>query len=707
MTSSEKFPAGKTKNRIYIPFALLILVSCSLFYSFCKGTEKDALIMQRVVQLSEANHFSPPELDNDFSEKVFNAYLKRIDPRKQYFTRGDIAQLLPYKYEIDDQIKRNSFQLFDLAVKLYDARIAEIEGYYRELLSQPFDFTKEETFEMDADKLEWTANNTELKERWRSFFKYQALVRLSDMLKAQEKETDTSKHKTQEAREAEARERLLKSYSDVFLNLKKQKQESKFSDYLNAIVSVFDPHTMYNTPTDKENFDIRMSGQFEGIGAQLQASDGYAKVVMLLPGSPSWLQGDLKVNDLITKVRQENEQEPVDIFGMLLDDAVKLIRGKQGTRVTLTVKRSDGSIHDITITRDVVIDETTYAKSAILTDPSTGIRVGLIDLPSFYVDFKNTLTGRSSSEDVAKEIEKLKKENVQGIILDFRQNTGGSLPDAIRMAGLFIGTGPILQVKSNIGPPREYADTDPTVQYDGPLAVLVSSLSASASEIVAAALQDYQRAVIIGGPSTFGKGTVQMVVDLDEYVPINLQGMKPLGSLFLTIQKYYRINGGATQLKGVTPDIILPDLFSAYKIGERYEENCLPWTTVDPAAYTVWKNPVPVERLRKKSRERTSKNEVIQFMSEEIAVLEKQMDETKVSLNLATYQQEEKKRSKDSQRFEEMDKKLTGLQVSALLADQEFMKGDTARIALSEKWMDRLKKDVYFKEAAHIIGDMR
>ena len=707
MKSTQKSFFSKARFGLFIPAILLLLVSTSLFYSFNKRSEKNDLILQMVMKLIESNHFSPVKINDQFSEKVFDAYLKKLDPYKWFLTKEDVKQMEVYKFQIGNQIKNNTYELYDLAVKLMDKRITEVQGYYREILSQPFDYTVNETWEADQEKRDWPSNSAELKESWRKELKYMVLIQMANTLRAQEKETDSLKIKTQETIESEARQRVLKSRNDIFMNnLTQQKPEGKFSLYVNAITAVFDPHTEYRTPADKAQFDIRMSGQFEGIGALLQASDGYAKVTSLVPGSPSWLQGELKVNDLIMKVKQENEVDPVDIFGMSLDDAVKLIRGKKDTKVTLTVRRVDGSMHEITITRDVVIDEETYAKSAILIDPDTKTKVGFIDLPSFYVDFKRTATGRASSDDVAKEIEKLKKEGVQGIILDLRTNGGGSLGDAIKMAGLFIESGPIVQVKSQIGMPRVYSDPDPKVQYEGPFVILVNSISASASEIMSAALQDYQRAVIIGSPSTFGKGTVQEVIDLDDYLPNGMANLKPMGSLYLTIQKYYRINGGSVQLKGVETDIVLPDLFSEMKVGERYEDNYLPWTTVSPAKYQVWKKPVPITALKKKSLERTSKSEGFKLLNEQVDFVKQQREKTLLSLNLETYQQEENQRREENKRFEEISKLSTPLMITALNADIDEKK-DTATIARSEKWIKDLNKDIYLEEAVKVIGDMK
>ena len=708
MKSSEKSSFRKTGIRTSLVAIVVLFVSTSLIYSFYKrSTEKNDLILHMVMQIVQEGHFEPAKINDQFSEKVFDAYLKKLDPYKWFLTKEDIRQMEVYKRQIDDQIRNNTLPLYDLAVKLMDNRILEVQGYYREILAEPFDFTADETWEADQDKRDFPANSTELKEYWRKELKYRTLIQMASSLRTQEKETDPLKIKTQETIESEVRQRVLKSFNDMFMNnLIQQKPEGKFSLYVNAITAVFDPHTEYKTLSEKDRFNMFISGQFEGIGATLTFSDGYAKVFSLVPGSPSWMQGELKVNDLITKVKQENEPEPVDIYGMNLDDAVQLIRGKKGTKVTLTVRRGDGTYHEITITRDVVIIEETYAKSAIFTDPATKTKVGYIDLPSFYVDFKKSATGRASSDDIAKEIEKLKKENVQGVILDLRSNTGGSLGDAIRMGGLFVGSGPIVQVKSNIGMPRVYANPDLSVQYDGPFVILVSSISASASEILAAAMQDYQRAVIMGAPCTFGKGTVQEPIDLDDYLPASMSNFKPLGALHLTIQKFYRINGGSTQLKGVASDIELPDIYSEMKFGERYEDHCLPWTTVPAAKYEVWKKPA-IAMLQKKSKERTSKSEGFKFMNEQVALVKQQRDKTLLSLNLKIYQQEEEKRREENKRFEEISKLSTPLNIAALKVDIAEMKGDTAKIARSDKWLEDLNKDIFLEEAVKVIGDMR
>ncbi|MDR1668225.1 MAG: carboxy terminal-processing peptidase [Bacteroidales bacterium] len=711
MKSINNLVSSIAKRRVIVPFALLFLLSSIpfFFYSFSSHTDKNELILQMNIQLLKMQHFSPPEIDDPFSEKAFNAYLKVLDPFKQYLTQEDIAEMEKYKWLIDDQINNNTYELYDLSVILWNKRFAETQAFYREILEHAFDFTQEESYEADADKSEWALGSAELKEIWRKELKYRTLLNLSGMMKLREDAADSTK-KSFEEMEVEARKKVLKSYDDMFRYRQQLKEEDRFSIYVNAIASVFDPHTQYQTPSNKANFDIQMSGQFEGIGATLQVSDGYAKVMDIIPGSASWMQGELKINDLIMRVRQEHEAEAVNIYGMLLDDAVKMIRGKKGTKVTLTVKRIDGSVHDITITRDVVIVEETYAKSAVMTNATGNIRVGYIYLPSFYVDFKHTPTGRSSSEDVAKEVEKLKNEKIQGLILDLRSNGGGSLPDAIRMSGLFVGNGPIVQTKESHGLPRVMQSVgNSAAAYDGPLVILVNSISASASEILAAAMQDYRRAVIIGGPGTYGKGTVQTLADLDGLLSSSsgLSRYKPLGSLKLTIQKFYRINGGSTQLKGVTPDIVLPDIYSELGVGERFEDNSLSWSSVQPAKYNVWKNPVPVNHLQQKSRERTSKSNEFQMLNEQIVTMKRLKNESLLSLNLEKFQQTEAQRNAENKLFDEFNKKENHLAIEAPTEDKARLAGDSIKINRSQKWIAGLKKDIFLEEAVAVIGDLK
>lgn len=727
---------NKSIKRFSILLTGVILAVILASYTFCNRENKDQVLVQLVTQTLTMAHFSPMDINDAFSEKVFNLYIKHLDFNKRFFTKGDLKGLEVYKTKIDDQIASKSVEFYAVTNELFDKSLVKVQGYYTTILAQPFDLNENESFETDPDKSEFTQNDAALKEAWRKALKYQVVARVSDMMETQNKsksiakrkslsdidllgngnsdlppvkdldsenktKSDTVKKKTIAEMEIEARGKVLKVHNDWFKRLKQTPDVDRFGIFLNAITGIYDPHTQYLPPQDEETFKLSMSGQLQGIGAQLQESDGLTKVVDIVPGSASWLQGDLKKGDFILKVAQE-KQEPVDIFDMRIEDVVKLVRGKKGTKVTLTVKKIDKTIKDITITRDIVIIAETYAKSAILEGPNG--KVGYIYLPKFYANFDQTETGRSCSEDVAQEIEKLKNEAVNGIILDLRNNGGGSLGDAVKMGGLFINRGPIVQVKTKNGNAKILEDFDPTVQYGGPLIIMVNNFSASASEILAAAMQDYKRAIIMGSPSTFGKGTVQTQMELDDYVSASYQNLKPLGSLLVTIQKFYRINGGATQLKGVTPDIILPDAYSELELGEREQDYCMPWTKINAAIYKPWTGLTNLETVVQKENASLITNADFKVIKEQALQFKKQHNETLVSLNIQKYDKRENEVMTRGIKYETLEKKSNGLKIRTLLVDDQAAKGDTAILARTNNWVKDLGKDLYLKEAVQVVG---
>jgi carboxyl-terminal processing protease len=449
-----------------------------------------------------------------------------------------------------------------------------------------------------------------------------------------------------------------------------------------------------------------MSGRLEGIGATLQEKDGYIKVTEIVTGSPSWRQGELQAGDIIMKVAQ-GDAEAVDIVDMRLDKAVQLIRGPKGTEVRLTLKKVTGEIKTISIIRDIVVLEETYAKSAVITRESDGSRVGYIFLPKFYADFSNS-GGRNCSDDVAKEVEKLKKEKVDAIVLDLRNNSGGSLNDVVKMTGLFIERGPIVQVKSRGQEPYVLEDRDSRVQYDGPLVVMVNSGSASASEILAAAIQDYHRGVIMGTP-TYGKGTVQRFFDLDQMAPAGAEAdaMKPLGSVKLTTQKFYRINGGTTQLEGVTPDVLIPDPYTYLDRGEEEQDYPMPWDEIKPVPYSTWLyGTSDIKGLAANSYARIAKDECFKTIDENAKWLKSQQDHTTFSLQLDTFRAEEEKEKKEGERFKDIQKEIPGFAALLLAEDKAAVAADTARMARSDEWLKNLRKDHYLLEAVNIVKDM-
>lgn len=701
----------KIRNRIFLPVLALLLGIVLVSYTHCNREGKDEVLIQLVLKALDYGHYMPQEINNNFSENVFSSFIDNLDYGKRFFTARDMEKLSAFKQHIDDEVLNGQFNFFHTAVKIYRERVKQAESQFKEILSKPVDIEKNDTFETDAEKAVFALNDSMLKSSWEQALRYQIVSKIYETQTAQnaaKEKSDTVTLKTVEQLEAEARKDVAKLYSDYFTRLVQQNDNDMFALYLNSITAVYDPHTQYLPVKEKEDFDITMSGQFEGIGATLQASENYVKVVDIVPGSPSWLQGDLKVNDLIMKVRQENAAEPVDLYGMRIDDAVKLIRGKKSSKVTLSVRHIDGSAEDITITRGVVVIEETYAKSAILIDSLSKARVGYINLPKFYADMNNSGSGRFSASDVAAEIEKLRSENISGLILDLRNNGGGSLPDAVQMAGLFIESGPIVQVHSRDGRSRVLSDTDPAVRYDGSMVVMINPLSASASEIVAAALQDYKRAVVVGSPSSFGKGTVQTIMDLDEMIRLTNAGTeKPnLGSLFLTIQKFFRINGGSTQLMGVKSDVVLPDLYSVMDIGEKTEDFPLAWTEIKPANYKIWPKQDLVQKAIERARERVAASSDFALLREELQEVKAQRDLSKVSLNYSQYVEREQERKKISERFEKINSRQNSLDIRVLAKDQAAP-SDSVQEQRNKRWINSIKKDIYLEEAVRIALDMK
>ncbi|HEX8548577.1 MAG TPA: carboxy terminal-processing peptidase [Cytophagaceae bacterium] len=692
-------------NKIFKHCLIAILFIACSSSAPTTDEEKDKVLMSIMLHSLNSGHFHPKEINNDFSKKAFDLYLKSLDVNKKFLVQSDIEKFKKFETEIDNEINAGTFQFFDLSMQVLDERVKEAESYYKEILSKPFNFSIQELVELDGDKLPFAKDKNDLKENWRKYLKYQTLIRLDELMdvqeKAREKKDTVIKVKTFAVMEQEAREKVLKSQNDWFHRLKQLDKNDRLSQYINSIVSTYDPHTNYFPPKEKENFDIALSGQLEGIGATLQEKDGYIKVLNIVPGSASWKQGQLKVGDVILKVGQAG-QEPVDIVDMRIDDAVKLIRGKKGSEVRLTVKKIDASIVIIPIIRDIVVLEETYAKSAVLDN---GKKVGYIKLPQFYADF-NGKGGRSSAEDVRKEIAKLQEDNVQGLILDLRNNGGGSLQDAVTMGGLFINRGPIVQIKSGRGAPNVLEDIDPAVQYNGPLVILVNEFSASASEILAAAIQDYKRGVIVGS-NTFGKGTVQRLIDLDEYLPENFEKAKPLGAVKLTTQKFYRVNGGATQLKGVAPDVTLPDSYTYLEMGEKELEYPMPWDEISAAKYQSSDRIKNIEEIKKNSKLRIASNSAFQLEDENGKRLKAQSGKSSFQLNLEKFREEQHKIQKEAKKFENVFKEIPGLNVQSTISDAKNMPKDTAQVESLKAWQKNIKKDPYIFESMAILKEMK
>jgi carboxyl-terminal processing protease len=718
------------KQKIIVLLSLAIVIGLGIIFTGSyvdantqEGVEvpKERLISQIIHTGLERWHYSGMKIDDNFSMKAFPEFLELLDPSKRFLLKSDIETLRKYKSKIDDQLEAGSTEMMKLATQLMEQRIRQVMDFYRELLEKPFDFTKEEYLEGDPDKFEYCANLEELKEYWRKTLKYRVLLRYITLLQVndpgpgnetEKKARDQRKTagKSEKELEQEARQSVAKSFKSMFNRLLQGNKNDSLSRYLNSLVQVYDPHTSYFVPVDKETFDMQMSGSFEGIGALLSNEDEYVKVASIVPGGPSWRGKQLQAGDLILKVAQ-GDREPVDIIGMRTVDAVKLIRGKKGTRVRLTVKKPDGQIVEIPIMRDVVILEDTFARSAILLHKETRRRFGYIHLPGFYDDF-STEGGRNSSDDVKKEIEKLKLKKVDGIILDLRNNTGGALRDAVRMSGLFIPKGPIVQVKDKQAEVRALKDYDPDVSYNGPLVVLINRLSASASEILAAALQDYNRAIIVGGAHSYGKGTVQAMVNLDNIVSGHhrrepRQRYDSYGALTITIQKFYRINGMAIQLRGVTPDIVLPDRTDFLEIGEEHLDFSLKWDVIPPANYEKWKPIPPVSKeLVERSKDRLQKQPGFQQLKQYIEKLKQMREVTRQSLKLTDMMKRQEEIKLEREKLEKSQQDLANIMV---VPSAEMEKKETKLDKINEEqqkeWFKELNKDLYLGEAVEILND--
>jgi carboxyl-terminal processing protease len=663
-------------------------------------SSKNQVIQQTIMQVLKDGHYSPKEIDDDFSKRVFSKYMEMTDFGKLFFIQSDIDEFKNFETKIDNEIMDGSTKLYDLVSTRIVQRMKEAETYYKEALEKPLTFNDNDEIELDGKKLNWCNDQAELKARWMKSIKYRTLARYTE-LKEQQKVTKDKKEKEKSDAQLEidSRENVKKSMVFYFKRINKISDSDRFATYVNSICHVVDPHTDFFPPKDKQRFDEEMSGSFFGIGAQLQSEEGSCKIKQVITGTPAWKDGRMKVEDIILKVAQGDE-EPVDIAGWDIEDIVQIIRGKEGSEVRLTVKHLAGNQEVISLRRGKVETESTFAKSAIIKN--NGVSIGYILLPEFYAAF-NDRNGRRCAEDMAKEIEKLKAENVNGIIVDLRNNGGGSLTDVVEIGGMFIDKGPIVQVKSRDAMAQSLNDKAPGLLYDGPLAILINQGSASASEILAAAMQDYKRAIIIGSTS-FGKGTVQRVFGLEDFYR-GEENLKPQGSIKLTLQKFYRVNGGSTQLKGVTPDIKLPDAFELIDIGERKDDNSLAWDQVAKADYKPYKQSVDFGKLVELSNKRTANNESFKIISQNAARMKQQYDENKYSLNLVKYQEQIKEAKDLSKKLEELDKVKTTTTVLNLKSDKTSIQKDTVSIRRNEEWVKALKKDAYISEATNVILD--
>jgi carboxyl-terminal processing protease len=686
---------------------ITLILFAGLFLGFQNKSEpdpeKDKILLSLIRYALQKGHYQPKKINDEFSEKVFNEFIKAADPTKRFFYKKDIEEFSQYKYLIDDQIKNEELTFFNMVYNRYEQRLKDVEAYYKEILANPFDFSRKDTFSVDYDKKDFAGNENEMITIWHNQLKVSTLSRLYDKESFQEKQLKNDENypvKSYKKLEAEARKGTKKSLDDFYDFMDDLEEDDWFSIFINSITLGFDPHTSYFAPKDKKRFDISMAGKLEGIGARLRKKEEYTTVEELISGGPAWRGGELEVGDAILKVAQ-GDGEPIDIIGMRLDDAIEFIKGKKGTEVRLTVLKLDGSIKVISIIRDIVEIEETFVKSSVVKKDNRYF--GIINLPKFYIDF-NEKNFRNSATDMEKEIKRLKdEENVEGILIDLRNNGGGSLKTAIEIAGLFIKDGPVVQVKYRGEKPIVKSDKDKKVQWSGPLVILVNELSASASEIFAAAMQDYNRAVIIGSKQTFGKGTVQNLLPLNNYYNYP----KDLGALKMTIQKFYRVNGGSTQLEGVKSEIAMPDRYTYLDIGERDEKNPLPWDKVEPAKYMpldVYENFTTVIN---NSKERIFNNPQFKLIDENAKWLKKGRDDKKIYLAYEDYKNDILRRERESKKFESIKNYQTELNFVSPKYELPKMDADSIYAKKREIWHKNLKKDIYVEEALTVLSELK
>ncbi len=708
------------KNRpslLYGLFFFAFLLFSSLDAGLANGVATVDMGRNRMIGLMIGKqlpgmHFSDKGMDDSLSRAAFDLYLKQLDFQKRFLLQEDVDTLNRYATLIDDELLRGNMVLVQQGYELLNIRVQQVEKMVAEILAAGIDVNQPVSLETDPLKLTYAANLEELRGYWRKMLQEQIISRYLESLADQEKEKEK---KDGSVLWKEAKERVAKQNREFFHRLHQETVQDHYDRYFDAVARAFDPHTDYLQPDNKEDFDIHMRGSLEGIGAVLREEDGYIKVVSIIPGSASARSGELEAEDTILEVAQKNG-DPVEITDMRLRDAVRLIRGAKGTEVRLTVKKPDGVKAVISLVRDVVQIEETFVKSTTL-DGLAGDKIGYIVIPSFYRDFEGTKNGseaRNSTDDTRAAIEALKKTGIKGLILDLRNNGGGSLVDAVDTAGLFIKRGPVVQVKNSSGMQRILSDDDSEMVYDGPLVVLVNQFSASASEIVAAALQDYGRAVIIGGKHTHGKGTVQTLINMNDNIPsLHLRSYDDLGALKVTIQKFYRVDGGSTQYKGVEPDIELPSLFQYLKSGEQYLDNSLPWDQVEPVSITQYGGQkIDKARLVANSRQRVESDPGLQVIADEAKKAEDRSKDTVISLQLADMQ----KRRAEA----DLARKKIGTHYRKYRIDKdgemaeetkkEARKGKKENKENKEderlKWLEEVKDDPYIGEAVRVLADM-
>ena len=677
-------------------FSIIITILSLAIFGFTlkknklSDPDKEKVLLEIVKYVVEKGHYNSIDLDDNFSVKIFDDFISKLDPQKRFFTVNDIRQLNRYKYKIDDQIKNYQLEFFEETYKTYNQRVSDAKLFVDKVFETDFDFSEDEFIDLNNDSISFSFGKNQLFERWRKQIKYSVLDIVTQRYSSDS--LDFNEIKTN------AISTVKKNTNDFFDYANELDRDDWFSVFVNSFVSQFDPHTFYFKPDDKEKFDVSISGKFDGIGARLSRADGNVKIVDVIIGGPVWRDKLLDVGDVILAVGQ-GDDELVSIYGMKLDDSIKLIKGPAGTVVTLRVKKIDGQIQDVKIKRDEVELEETFAKSTVISKNDNNY--GYISLPKFYADFDN-YKNRNSANDVKNEIIKLKNNGIQGLILDLRNNGGGSLQTVVEMTGLFIEKGPIVQVKSIGNRKKVLYDRDPQVYWDGPLVLLINEMSASASEIISAALQDYNRAIIIGSEKSFGKGTVQNIIDLNRFISNTDYDM---GALKVTTDIFYRINGESVQLEGVQSDIIIPDSYMYIFNGERDEKNPIKWDKIGPATYTKWnKYSDKFNYVKDQINKKLDQNKLINNIYDRAEWIRNQQNQKNVPLNIIEYKNYQKNQKQKASQFDNISKYQNELSFKLLKAEKPFINANRELFEARAKWHESLSKDIFIDQAVNALN---
>ena len=694
------------KRKLLIAFITISFVFASWNFinpSF-ENSNKDKLLIEIVKYVLEKYHYNSIDINDEFSEKMFDAYIERLDSQKKYFLASDYNEFKKYRLKLDNQLIDYDLSFFNLTHERLIVRISEVENFYSSLLNDSFDFSVKEEINLDFDNLSFPKNNIERKDRWRKQFKYTALdiydIKVSDQkLNLENDENYIEKSKKEIIEESIGL--VNKNMSNMFDLMNDLQRKDWFSRYLNSFVIQLDPHTYYFKPEDKTRFDMTISGKFNGIGARLSKQEGGIKIVDIILGGPLWKDKKIEIGDEIIKVGQKN-QKPVDVIGMRLEDAIKLIKGPKDTEVSLTVRKNiNGEIKVISVIRDEIKLEETYAKSTLIKKDNK--LYGLITLPKFYVDFEN-YQKRNCATDVKNEILKLKKEGIEGLVLDLRNNGGGSLQTVVDMTGLFIEEGPVVQVKSFGDRKQVLYDKDPSIFWEGPMVVLVNQMSASASEILAAALQDYNRAVIVGSTQSFGKGTVQNVIDLNRFLS---NSQFDLGALKITTDKFYRINGGSVQVEGVKSDISIPNRFSFISIGENDEKNPLKWDQIDSASFKKWDRYFNLKEVIISGNNQIEKSQLALLVKENAKWIASKQNPKSLTLNYLEFKKSQRDDKDYLRKFEDIKNYKNDLEFEFIVNDEESIENSKEILEKRKRWKKGLQSDFQLNEGLRALGNLK